>query len=238
MNMKRKIGEVFECNGVKLRVEPEVCMCRGCYFNRDCFKWCNQYKSVRGACQKASRSDIGVIFKKVEDMEERVIKLTLEKAKEFYKQGGEFRDLALSAFTEKELKEIYLPKTWGEFCALKDIQPGEAYFCETYGDFKVCEVHNCKRGMHSVMLLPSLKDAEAHLALAQLHQLRDYYRQGWKPSWENINLHKYCIVLNSNTPKIVLSCAYNYFLSFQSEEIAKEFLHNFRDLIIKAGDLV
>ena len=32
-------------------------------------------------------------------MEERTVKLTLEKAKEFYKKGGEFRDLALSAFT-------------------------------------------------------------------------------------------------------------------------------------------
>lgn len=25
--MERKIGEVFECNGVKLRVEPDTCVC-------------------------------------------------------------------------------------------------------------------------------------------------------------------------------------------------------------------
>ena len=49
-------------------------------------------------------------------METRTIKLTLEKAKEFYKKGGEFRDLALSAYTEEELTKVELPKTWEEFC--------------------------------------------------------------------------------------------------------------------------
>lgn len=241
--MERKIGEIFECSGVKLRVEPEICVCKGCYFKCDSFKLCTQYKSVIGECQKSSRSDIGIIFKKVEDMETRTIKLTLEKAKEFYKKGGEFRDLALSAFTEKELKEIYLPKTWGEFCALKDIQPGEAYFCQTDGDFRVCEKHNCKRGMHSAMMLPSLKDAEAHLALAQLHQLRDYYRQGWEPDWSD-GENKYCIVYSgrcSDTNSNYFITAYTCnrtFLSFQTKEIAKLFLENFRGLIEAAGDLV
>lgn len=237
--MERKIGEVFEYNGVKLRVEPEVYVCRGCYFKHDSDKWCTQYKSIRGECQKASRSDRGIIFVKVEDMEERVIKLTLEKAKEFYKKGREFRELALSAFTEKELKEIYLPKTWGEFCALKDIQPGEAYFCQTDGDFRVCEKHNCKRGMHSAMMLPSLKDAEAHLALAQLHQLRDYYRQGWEPDWTD-GEDKYCIVRSYNDTNHLVA-AYKgakVFLSFQSADIARLFLKNFRGLIEAAGDLV
>lgn len=149
----------------------------------------------------------------------------------------------MSAFTEKELKEIYLPKTWGEFCALKDIQPGEAYFCQTDGDFRVCEKHNCKRGMHSAMMLPSLKDAEAHLALAQLHQLRDYYRQGWEPDWSD-GENKYCIVYSgrcSDTNSNYFITAYTcnrIFLSFQTKEIAKLFLENFRGLIEAAGDLV
>lgn len=236
--MERKIGEVFECNGVKLRVEPEVYVCRGCYFKHDSDKWCTQYKSIRGECQKASRSDGGVIFRKVEDMEERTVKLTLEKAKEFYKKGGEFRELALSAFTEKELKEIYLPKTWGEFCALKDIQPGEAYFCQTAGDFRVCEKHNCKRGMHSAMMLPSLKDAEAHLALAQLHQLRDYYRQGWEPDWTDKSAKHYAYISCHGIGIIDLTGEEKRFLAFQTKELAEVFLNNFRDLIIKAGDLV
>lgn len=49
-------------------------------------------------------------------MEERNIKLSIEKAREFYSKGGEFKDLALSAFTEDEILISKLPKTWEEFC--------------------------------------------------------------------------------------------------------------------------
>lgn len=46
--------------------------------------------------------------------EERNVTLTLDKAKEWYKKGGELREIALQAFSEKEL--ISLPKSWEEFC--------------------------------------------------------------------------------------------------------------------------
>lgn len=85
--MERKIGEVFEWDGVKLRVEQESQACKGCYFHQ-LKQWCDGNRSVRGECQSASRSDGGVIFRKVEDVESRTVKLTLEKAKEFYKKGG------------------------------------------------------------------------------------------------------------------------------------------------------
>ena len=81
---------------------------------------------------------------------------------------------------------------------------------------------------------------EAHLALIQLHQLRDCYRQGWLPDTSkkyvigryydpNTNLIKLGIVMYYNTFK---------FLSFQTEELAQEFLNNFRELIEQAGDLI
>lgn len=232
--MERKIGEVFEYNGIRFRVEKEIGGCFGCYF---CGGNCISIKPLRGECQKVNRSDIGVIFKKVEDMEGRTIKLTLEKAKEFYKKGGEFRDLALSAYTEKELKEIVLPKTWDEFCSMKKVQPGEAYYCQTSGTFVEYQYY-CSRSKHCFQALPSLQDAKAHLALAQLHQLRDFYRQGWKPNWTDksakyyayISCHGYSIIESAGEEK--------HFLTFQTMEIAEAFLKNFRDLIIKAGDLV
>ena len=235
-DMERKIGEVFECSGVKLRVEPEICMCKGCYFNCDCFKWCKQYKSIRGECQKSSRSDRGVIFKKVEDMEERTIKLTLEKAKEFYNKGSEFRDLALSAYTKKELTEIVLPKTWDEFCEMKKVQPGEAYYCFTTGDFVEYKYYN-NRTKHSQQALPSLQDAKAHFALAQLHQLRDFYRQGWKPNYSD-GVLKYFPCRDNEGSFTVSRCLCSHFLTFPTKKIAEEFTHNFKDLIIQAGDLL
>ena len=45
---------------------------------------------------------------------ERNITLTLDKAKEWYKKGGELREIALQAFNEKELDP--LPRSWEEFC--------------------------------------------------------------------------------------------------------------------------
>ena len=183
------------------------------------------------------RNDTGVIFKKVEDMEERAIKLTLEKAKEFYKKGGEFKDLVLSAFTKEELEKKELPKTWEEFCKSCNIQLPNEYFIDSHSDI-VQVPYGCERdAVSDKNILPSEGAAEAHLALMQLHQLRDCYRQGWKPDWSD-NKYKYCIINVCNIPNIVNCVNYNRFLSFQSKEIAEEFLTNFRDLIIKAGDLI
>lgn len=231
--MERKVGEIFEYNGVTLCVEQESQACQGCYFDQ--FEQCYRYRSVRGECQSASRSSRGVIFRKVEDMEERTVKLTLEKAKEFYNKGGEFRDLALSAYTKEELTKAELPKTWKEFCSQFEIY-GEYYID---ADSSIEEANNGYRDpLYDKNMLPSKKAAEQHLALMQLHQLRDCYRQGWKPNWSDDG-NKYCIVYNS---------AYNYsisinkstrvFLSFQSREIAQLFLDNFHNLIEEAGDLI
>lgn len=235
--MERKVGEVFECNGVKLRVEPEICMCKGCYLKRDSFKWCTQYKSVRGECQKSSRSDIGIIFKKVGDMEERTIKLTLEKAKEFYKKGGELRDLALSVYTKDELTRIELPRTWEEFCSKVSKKEVESYIGTDSDILSAPYLYRHPKRDRNV--LPSQEAAKAHLALMQLHQLRDWYRQGWEPNWSDCE-DKYCIVRSYNDTKHLVA-AYKgakVFLSFQSADIARLFLKNFRSLIEAAGDLV
>ena len=87
--------------------------------------------------------------------------------------------------------------------------------------------------------LPSKGAAEAHLALMQLHQLRDCYRQGWKPDWKDNN-KKYYIghYDNSNHCRVFQESTFPNFLSFQTEELAEEFLNNFRDLIEDAGDLI
>ena len=97
-------------------------------------------------------------------------------------------------------------------------------------DREVCEDRN---------LLPSKESAEAHLALMQLHQLRDCYRQGWVPDWENKIQDKYYIANSQNLCfAIYKSNDYVRFLSFPTKAITEEFLHNFEDLIRKAGDLI
>lgn len=70
--------------------------------------------------------------------------------------------------------------------------------------------------------------------MIQLEQLRDCWRQGWKPKQHTtVYAIKFSVhglaVYNFNSRE---------FLSFQTEELAKEFLKCFRDLIEKAGDLI
>ena len=171
-------------------------------------------------------------------MEARTITLTLEKAKEFYKKGGEFRDLALSAYIEEELIEIILPKTWEEFCKNYKVQKDE-YFISSNSTIEGV-LSNIRLPCKDSNLLPNKQAAEAHLALIKLHQLRDCYRQGWKPDWKNNNLPKYCIYCVNKEQKFDIGSFYERreFLSFQSRKLAKEFLNNFRDFILQAGDLI
>ena len=171
-------------------------------------------------------------------MEARTITLTLEKAKEFYKKGGEFKDLALSAYTEEELLEIMLPKTWEEFCNNYTVQKGECYIASN--STIESSLSSIRLKCRDSNLLPDRQAAESHLALIKLHQLRDCYRQGWKPDWKNNNLPKYCIYCVNKEQKFDIDSFYERreFLSFQSEQLAQEFLNNFRELILQAGDLI
>lgn len=171
-------------------------------------------------------------------MKERSIKISLERAREWYNRGGEYKELALSAFTEKEIKEIVLPNSWEEFCEMHPVEEdGEEYYIDV--DSNTSYVYKGVRNPEFYKnVLPSKEDAEAHLALMQLHQLRDCYRQGWLPDWSNNCQEKYCIEFSNYQYKIfkyLISCR---FLSFQSQEIAEKFFNNFKGLIETAGDLI
>ena len=170
-------------------------------------------------------------------MEARVITLTPEKAKEFYKKGGELRDLALSAYTEEELNPS-LPKTWEEFCDRFKIH--EEYHIDSASDIIKNEDDYYRDPLLNRNLLVSKEAANQHLALMQLHQLRDCYRQGWKPDWKDTSMSKYCIYYVNKEQKFDIDSFYERreFLSFQSRKLAEEFLNNFRDFILQAGDLI
>ena len=132
-----------------------------------------------------------------------------------------------------------LPRTWMEFCDGHPLTADEYYIGETCG---IVQFYSDKeftgRGfITDANWLPSEQAARQHLALMQLHQLRDCYRQGWVPDWEDDD-RKYCIYLHNEDYFIGSSKNHQYFLAFQYEEIAEEFLRNFLDLIEQAGDLI
>ena len=139
------------------------------------------------------------------EMDTRNITLTLDKAKEWYKKGGELREIALQAFSEKELNT--LPRSWEEYC-------------RKYG-------YVCLSTRYTNL---SLK----YDALIKLEQLRDCWRQSWKPKK---NKPIYAIKFSVQGLGV-----YNFvsreFLSFPTREMAEEFLECFKDLINEAGDLI
>ena len=127
------------------------------------------------------------------------------------------------------------PKTWEEFCEQNMIKKSE--YCLNASSC-ILELRNDERDVFSDRnVLPNRQAAEAHLALMQLHQLRDCYREGWEPNWNN-DCNKYIIVKNSYKYAVFGGNWTNRFLSFQDRERAEEFLTNFRELIEKAGDLI
>ena len=163
-------------------------------------------------------------------METRQIEISLDTAKRLYEQGGEYRDIALTAFKEHELIGDRLPKTWDEYCA-KHGEDGDKIKASLNTAYMTINKH----------VFSDYKQAQAHIAMIKLHLLRDEYRQGWKPDWSD-NYYKYGVKWNIFPRKKELIVTWrNYdplFLSFPTEEIAREFLTNFRELIEEAGDLI
>ena len=160
-------------------------------------------------------------------METRQIELSLDTAKRLYEQGGEYRDIALTAFKEYELIGDRLPKTWDEYC----IKHGEE------GDKIKASLNTAYMTINKYTFSDS-KQAQAHIALMKLHLLRDEYRRGWKPDWINVDESKFVIEMVANELSINNYGITRYSLSFQDEKRAEEFLTNFRELIEEAGDLI
>lgn len=80
----------------------------------------------------------------------------------------------------------------------------------------------------------SKDEAKAFCALGKLIQLRDAWWGDWRPDWESGNKCMYSIDVDKNT--VCVSCAFtfNYILVFPTEEMCKDFLDKFRDLIEQA----
>lgn len=130
-----------------------------------------------------------------------------------------------------------LPKTWEEFCCQTILNPKEVFITQFSGIVSLDGIQYNKRDSISDRnLLEIEEDAKAHLALMQLHRLRDCYRQRWVPTVDKVS---FGIVRRVGGLLYIDRYMYSSrFLSFQSKEVAEEFLNNFRDLIEQAGDLI
>ena len=130
-----------------------------------------------------------------------------------------------------------LPKTWKEFCENYPCKKDE-YYIDSASKISLFIGRYSRNKYLDKNLLPSKQATEAHLALMQLHQLRDCYRQGWTPDWNDSIQNKYVIYNLNGKFMIRPYYCHSHFLAFQNEKRAEEFLNNFRDLIEQVGDLI
>ena len=81
--MERKIGEVFECDGKKLRVIEDLFdSCDGCYFNGKVCQEATILKIIGNCgCIVPRKDKINIIFKEVTDMKEENKQSILDEAK-------------------------------------------------------------------------------------------------------------------------------------------------------------
>ena len=135
--------------------------------------------------------------------------------------------------------EPQLPNTWEEFCKNSNISEKEYFISDYYGVSKVHRIRSYqvpRDPKRDANILPSKDAAEQHLALMKLHQLRDCYRQGWEPTDDEVS---FAIVRRLDGRLDIDRFTFSSrFLSFQTKEIAEKFLHNFRDYIQRADDLI
>ena len=144
----------------------------------------------------------------------------------FYKDSFE----EISAEDILSIEVEHLPKTWGEFCEKYPIN-NEEVMLDAYSVIIPLVANRKRCPSTDKNILPDYSAAKAHLALMQLHQLRNCYRG------DIFSVYCYSIVRIS-PGHFMITRATDRFLSFPTEEMAKEFLTNFKDLIEEAGDLI
>lgn len=156
---------------------------------------------------------------------EKTIVLNLRTARELYQQGGVSQTLALTHFTEEELNKKELSKTWKE-CAKK------GFFVD--GLSQIAEFQ-LTRGLKSEdkNLVRTEAQARGILALTQLLQCRDEYRNGWtRELADNGDEIHFAEIRTDEKLK------YYQLFSFQSYEIAEKFSENFEDLLNDFDELI
>lgn len=153
----------------------------------------------------------------------RTQKITPPEGYEIDKEKSTFEEIVFKPIKKE------LPKRWEE---LEKIDGFWVDICsEICDDKKFACVDTHKN------IFATKAQAKASIALAQLSQLREVYRDGWVPDWYD-NSVKHCIVEKKGHIQTGLYYSTVYFLSFQSPEIRDEFYNNFKDLIEEASPLL
>ena len=157
-------------------------------------------------------------------METRNVKITLETAKRWYEQGGEFKEMALSAFTEAELNPVR--NEWeGKLNGTVITGYYMGLSSGIYGRKTTCS--NSDKSTFKTE-----KQAKSALAYAQLTQLMALpeYNGDWVPDWDS-GSDKFIIIRVRNGIDTDYYSLSHHHISFKTSEIRDKFLENNYDLL-------
>lgn len=120
-----------------------------------------------------------------------------------------------STFEEIVFKPIVkeLPKTW------EDLVETKGWYVNGASDVKYVTNAPCQINAHRNVFVTE-EQAKSAIALAQLSQLREVYRQGWVPDWNNSVQQKFTIIKMSGRLGVNMSWSSAHFLCFQSIEVS------------------
>lgn len=159
-------------------------------------------------------------------METRNVKITLETAKRWYEQGGEFKEMALSAFTEDELNPVR--NEWEDRIIAYGTKFVSGWYLWGNSVYKETTEENTDRSTFRTE-----KQAKSALAYAQLTQLMALpeYNGDWVPDWNDDCDAKYIIRRVRNGIDTDYYSITHHHISFKSAEIRDKFLENNLDLL-------
>lgn len=210
--MERKIGEVFEYYGVRLKV-VEGFYCNHCYFrgkceNEECCT--SEHILVSGPCSKRKREDgksVQFIEIKNEKMKEETKSLPIPEGWEFAGyENGEVKIRKVGAELPTDFEEALYP-------------------------IKVSEIRSLlvPRGMHG---------AVSALCKLLIYRNAWWKKLGWKPDYDNGIVAKYVIYNCRGRVATGVGGIDSDILTFPTEEVRDKFAETFKDLIEEAKELL
>ncbi len=155
-------------------------------------------------------------------METRNVKISLETATRWYNgTDKELKELALQTFPELAKKK--LPKSWEELEELNGFYVDARLKIIKVGKFNTSYEDNQN-------IFATQNQAKSHvIAAAKLSQVMAVYNDGWVADWSKDSEIKYCLRMLRNKVILQTLTTEKRFLSFKTEELAREFLENFRE---------
>jgi len=150
----------------------------------------------------------------------REIKISLETATRWFNGAdNELKDLALQTYPELGKKQ--LPKSWEELDIIK------GFFIDDYADICIIKTTSIR---HNENVFATKNQAKSHgKAAAKLSQVMAVYNDGWVVDWNDAMQDKWCILFVQKNLKIHSGFVTKHFLTFKTEQLAEEFLSNFRE---------